>query len=196
MQTIRSFIAIELNSEARQVLADLQNRLKPLVPPHSVSWTSPANLHLTLHFLGELALDKIEPTRQALAESVIGVEPFTLKLIELGCFPNLHRPRIIWVGVGGDSETLVSLHQQLGQALHSLTGFSPESRPYAPHLTLGRVKKGIPSRRLSQLAHSLAGQVPTVNYLTTWPVSALSLMKSELTPVGLVYSQLAEQQLG
>ena len=195
MEVIRTFMAIELPSETRQKLVEVQNRLRSSAPPHAVGWVAAQNFHLTLHFLGNLPVEKTEPLSRALTERVVGLAPFSLKLLELGCFPNLRRPRVIWVGVGGDTEALMALHGSLGQLLNDLIGFTPEGRPYAPHLTLGRVSKGIPSRRLEQLAQALTGQISQVGQVGEVPVNGVSLMKSELTRHGPIYTQLAHQPL-
>ncbi len=145
MLKIRSFVAIDLSVEARAALTTLQNRLKSSVPPHSVTWTAPQNIHLTLHFLGDVTPETVDKITKTLGDGISGQTTFSLDLVGLGCFPNVRRPRIVSVGVGGNTEPLVELHRHVGHLLNEATGFTPETRPYAPHLTIGRVKKGIPS---------------------------------------------------
>jgi 2'-5' RNA ligase len=189
MQTIRSFIAIELSDEARSVLADLQNRLKAVVPPKTVRWTAPQNIHLTLHFLGEVEVNEVEQVSQAVKTAASNCRPFSLTLTGLGCFPNTRRPRIVWVGVRDKTETLVALHQNLGEGLNVIN-FKPEDRPYSPHLTIGRVKNGLPRRQLTQLGEVLDQEIRLIGELATLNVAELSLIKSELTPSGPVYTPL------
>ena len=189
MQTIRSFIAIELSDEARSVLADLQNRLKAVVPPKTVRWTAPQNIHLTLHFLGEVEVNEVEQVSRAVKTAASHCRPFSLTLTGLGCFPNTRRPRIVWVGVRGETELLVALHQTLGEGL-KVIDFKPEVRPYSPHLTIGRVKNGLPPRQLTQLGEVLDQEIRLIGELATLNVVELSLIKSELTPSGPVYTPL------
>jgi len=189
MQTIRSFIAIELSDEARSVLADLQNRLKAVVPPKTVRWTAPQNIHLTLHFLGEVEVNEVEQVSRAVKTAASHCRPFSLTLTGLGCFPNTRRPRIVWVGVRGETELLVALHQNLGEEL-KVIDFKPEDRPYSPHLTIGRVKNGLPRRQLTQLGEVLDQEIRLIGELATLNVAELSLIKSELTPSGPVYTPL------
>jgi 2'-5' RNA ligase len=189
MQTIRSFIAIELSDEARSVLADLQNRLKAVVPPKTVRWTAPQNIHLTLHFLGDVEVNEVEQVSQAVKTAASNCRPFSLTLTGLGCFPNTRRPRIVWVGVRDKTETLVALHQNLGEGLNVIN-FKPEDRPYSPHLTIGRVKNGLPRRQLTQLGEVLDQEIRLIGELATLNVAELSLIKSELTPSGPVYTPL------
>ena len=194
MTTIRSFIAIELSVEALAALADLQNRLKIIVPPHSVRWTRPASIHLTLHFLGDVAVDDITKISELVQASATACPPFILTLNGLGCFPNTRRPRIIWAGVLGETNSLGRLHQDLGQKLKTV-GFTLDTRPYSPHLTLGRVKEGIHQTQLSQLGQALEQAQPQVEQLATLHITEISLMQSQLKPAGPVYTQLAAAAL-
>lgn len=193
-QTIRSFVAIELSVEAQSALADLQNRLKALVPAQTVRWTAPESLHLTLHFLGNVAAGDIDKITQLLLDAALACPPFRLSLGNLGCFPTMRRPRIVWTGVSGETQPLQHLHRDLGEKLKTI-GFSPETRPYTPHLTLGRVKEGLPSRQLFQVGQALEQEQPKVGQLATLPVAEISLMKSELKPAGPIYTRLAEARL-
>lgn len=188
---IRSFVAIDLSTVARTALTTLQNRLKFGVPPHTVTWTAPQNIHLTLHFLGDVTAEAIDKIAETFEAGIFGHTAFTLDLVGLGCFPNMRRPRIIWVGIGGNTESLVELHGHLGRLLNEATGFVSETRPYAPHLTIGRVKKGIPQRRLTQAGQILATEQAGVGQLTRFIITEVVLMRSELKPGGPVYTPLA-----
>lgn len=194
MPTIRAFIAIELSPAARTALAQLQQRLKPLVPPQSVRWTAPDNIHLTLHFLGDIPADGVSQTSSLLRAAAATCPPFALTLGDLGCFPNTRRPRIVWTGVSGQMETLLNLHRELGQRLKTI-GFTPEARPYSPHLTIGRVKDGLPQRLLSQLGQVLEQTQPQIGQVAALDVAEISLMQSDLKPAGPVYTQLAAAAL-
>lgn len=196
MTTLRTFIAIELSDEAQAALLQLQSRLKQLVPPHSVRWTAPQNIHLTLHFLGDVSTESVEQIGTVLQQVTAIYRHFSLKLAQLGCFPNTRRPRIIWVGVTGDMKLLESLHRDLGVGLKLAIDFSPETRPYAPHLTIGRVKKGIPSRHLRQLSEILEREQSKVGRLVDLQVTEIHLIKSELKPTGAVYTSLNRGKLG
>jgi 2'-5' RNA ligase len=194
VETIRSFIAIELSPGAQTALAKLQTRLKAIVPPQTVRWTAPANIHVTLHFLGEVELNKIEAVSQLLHVSGSTYAPFTLTLGGLGCFPNTRRPRIIWTGVQGQTEILSKLYQDLGQRL-KVIGYTPEARPYSPHLTIGRVKDGLPSPQLARLGEVLEREQAAIGEFATLRVTEIALMKSDLKPAGPSYTQLARADL-
>jgi RNA 2',3'-cyclic 3'-phosphodiesterase len=189
MSTIRSFIAIELSTEARAALAKMQDRLKSVVLPKTVRWIAPENIHLTLHFLGNMSVAEVEKVTALLQNELGTYQPFALTLEGLGCFPNTRQPRIVWVGVSGETEPLVALQRELGRRL-SVIDFVPEARPYAPHLTIGRVTKGLRSRELSRLGELLEQEQAGVGQLAGLPVTEISLMRSDLNPTGPVYTQV------
>jgi 2'-5' RNA ligase len=190
MTTIRTFIAIELSPEAQEALTNLQNRLKTIVPPNTVRWTAAQNIHLTLHFLGNITPTDVAKVSEVIQTCAPAYQAFSLTLSGLGCFPNTRRPRIIWAGISGDTGSLVKLHQDLGQRLKVIE-FSPDNRPYSPHLTIGRLKRGTPPRRLTQLGEAIEQTKTDVGNLAIQGVTKVSLIKSELKPSGPVYTQLA-----
>lgn len=194
MTTLRTFIAIELSDQAQAVLADLQNRLKTIVPPHTVRWTAPASIHLTLHFLGDISPEDVAKVTDVLQAAAATCSTFNLNLGGLGCFPNTRRPRIIWAGVLGQTDVLVKLQRDLGEKL-KVIGYTAEARPYSPHLTLGRVKEGIPQRHITQLGQVLEQAQGQVGPLADLHVTEISLMRSELKPAGAVYTQMTSAML-
>ncbi len=196
MPTIRSFIAIELPDHARTELTRLQDRLRDIAPPKTVRWTAPKNIHLTLHFLGDVPVHQVEEASHTVRDVGAAHIPFSLKLSNLGCFPNTRRPRIVWVGLSGETEALVQLQRDLGERLNQAIGFQPESRPYSPHLTIGRVDRGIAQQRLMALGQLLEQEIPGVGELAVLPVQGIHLIRSDLKPGGPVYTSLAHAKLG
>lgn len=139
MSTIRAFIAIELSDEAKAVLADVSETLANQTPSGAVKWVEPQRMHLTLRFLGNTPLDKLDELAAALDAVAEQHAPFRLALNALGCFPNGRRPRVIWVGVEGDVARAQALRATIEEAIEPF-GWEPEEKPFKPHLTLGRVK--------------------------------------------------------
>jgi len=193
--TIRSFIAIELSDMARAGLARLQSRLKETLPLKTVRWTDPKNVHLTLHFLGDLPEDRLEDVSRSVRDAAAAHTPFSLNLSNLGCFPNTRRARIVWVGVTGDIDHLVALQSDLGDRLKKGVGFEPESRAYSPHLTIGRVKKDLPRGQLRELGQILENQIPGVGHLASLRVDCIHFIRSDLKPDGPIYTSLAKGNL-
>lgn len=183
LERIRSFVAILLNDEVRAALAREIDRLRPLAP--RVGWVAPPNLHLTLKFLGEILPDELERVQEGLVEAVAGTSPFSLLFHGLGAFPGLARPRVLWVGVTDGSQAAQALQSRVEAAL-ARRGFAGETRPYAPHLTIGRVRE---PRGLARLQEAMARDARME--FGRLEARALSLMRSDLSPGGARYSELA-----
>ncbi len=194
MQTIRSFIAIELPDGTKMALSRLQNRFKPLILPNAVRWISSSNIHLTLHFLGDVPKSAIDKIVETLRQSAVTWSPFSLRLAGVGCFPNFYRPRIVWVRVEGETDPLIKLRQDVGERLKAID-FIPETRPYSPHLTIGRVKEGLSPTQLSDLGQQI--ELLEVQQLAPLAVTAIYLIQSDLRSTGgPIYTPLAEVRLG
>jgi len=187
MEQVRSFIAIELPSELKAMLVQLQAQLKLGGPP-SVKWGDPSSIHLTLKFLGNIALEKIGEVTRAMEEATRGMSPLHLEVKGLGAFPNLRRVQVVWVGIGGEVDKLSQLQHRIDSNLAPL-GFTAESRPFTPHLTLARLRdRSLPDeqQRLGQLISETRFESAY-----TIEVDSISLMKSQLTREGALYSQLS-----
>lgn len=191
MEQIRSFIAIELPTEIKTGLSSLEEKLKSGGYP-LVKWVAPESIHLTLKFLGNIATSKISPLVAAMERAAEGILPFGVSIRGLGTFPNWQRPQVIWVGLSDGVEILSNLQKRIDSALSPL-GFSPESRPFTPHLTLARVKETASSQEQRKLGDWVASTEfgPPLSF----KVDALSLMKSQLTPSGAIYSRIALVEL-
>jgi len=187
MELVRSFIAIELPAEVRAELASIEEKLK--VRPHPfVKWVDPESIHLTLKFLGSVSGETIPEIVEAMSLVAQPVSPFTLQIGGTGAFPNWQRPQVVWVGVGGEMGRLTTLQRELEAALSPL-GFPPESRPFSPHLTLGRLRERVTPedrRRFGLWAQSVNFEVSL-----SFEVNAVRLMKSQLTSSGPIHSELA-----
>ena len=187
MEQIRSFIAIELPPEVRQALTGLQAKLKA-GDGRQVKWVEPENMHLTLQFLGNIDAGIVDNIASAIRQAAIGTHPFQLEVGGLGVFPNTQRVSVIWVGLTGDMEKLVGLQKSIGANLAPL-GFKPETRPFTPHLTLGRVKDYCRPPERAALGQVIARTAFNNKYRVT--VTAVNLMQSRLTREGPIYSRLA-----
>ena len=99
MDAIRAFVAIELPPFVLDELAQIEARFRPQVPDGCVRWVKPDSIHLTLKFLGQVPSDQIELITASLRTAVASHHAFTLNIAGAGCFPNLSRPRVVWVGV-------------------------------------------------------------------------------------------------
>jgi len=191
MEQIRSFIAIELPDDLKRALIRLQEQLKS-GKSTSVKWVDPYSIHLTLKFLGNINTDIIGKISGALEEAVRGISPFHLETKGLGAFPSLKRVQVVWVGITGEVDRLSQLQQRIESSLATL-GFVTESRPFAPHLTLARVRdRATPDERqnLGQLIASTS-----LEGVYSVDVNSVRLMRSQLTREGPIYSRISSVKL-
>jgi len=187
MEQVRSFIAIELPNELKVGLSQLEAQLKSGKQP-GVKWVNPYSIHLTLKFLGSIAVDRISQITKSMSEAVQGISPFPLEVKDLGVFPNLRRVQVVWVGISGEVDKLAQIQQRIESNLARL-GFAPESRPFTPHLTLARLRNQASLDERQRLGELIAGTRFEVAY--TIKVDAISLIRSQLTREGAIYSRIS-----
>ncbi len=191
MEQVRSFIAISLPEEVKVGLAQLQAQLKS-GEPSSVKWVDPFSVHLTLKFLGNVAVDKVDEITKAMEKAAQGISPFHLEVKSLGAFPNLRRVQVVWVGINGEVKKLSQLQQRIESNLSPL-GFTPELRPFAPHLTLARLRDQASSDERQRFGQLIAGTKFEPTH--TIKVDSINLMRSQLTREGPIYSQISSVRL-
>ena len=155
-----------------------------------MAWVAPANLHLTLKFLGAVPEDRIDAVAGALGEAIRDAHPFQARMRGLGAFPSAGRPRVVWAGVTEGVSEMTALAQRVDAALAAL-GFPRDERPFSPHVTLGRVRQ--PGRNPA-LTDALAGEA--AREFGQMHVPSASLMQSQLGPRGARYTELAAVRLG
>jgi len=183
-KSIRTFLAIELPAEVMKDIGVVQTRLKKSLQG-IIRWVRPEGIHLTLKFFGDISERDSATISRIVADHASGIKPFTLYVRTLGAFPDLNRPRVIWLGVGGDVQRLMLFQKSLDQKLYE-NGFAKEEQSFKPHLTLARIKehrgliglaKAVEKRDNYEAGHFNAGE--------------LVLFRSRLTPAGAVYTKLA-----
>lgn len=183
--SIRSFVAIELDDETRAAVVRLQVHYRQQLGS-AVRWVRPEGIHLTLVFLGSVAgarLQALDPALQAVGTQT---PAFVLRLGSLGAFPSVTRPRVLWVRVTDAGATLAVLQRGLHVACQT-QGFAVEKRAFAPHLTLGRVVAPLAGPLLLPLQPE--GTAPSLE------VRSFALMRSELLPSGARYTRLGDYPL-
>ena len=187
MEQVRSFIAIELPDELKPELSQLVAQLKS--GEHSwVKWVDPYSIHLTLKFLGNVAVDMLDDITGVIEEAAQGIAPFRLEVKDLGVFPNLRRVQVAWVGISGEVDKLAQLQQRIESNLAPL-GFAPESRPFVPHLTLARLRYQALLAERQRFGQLITGTRFEATH--NIKVNAISLMRSQLTREGAIYSRIS-----
>jgi len=181
----RTFICLELPEEVCVQAGALQGKLAGL--GDTIRWVNPRNLHLTLRFLGEISWSQVETVCLAVRSAAARTDPFSIHLSGTGCFPSQRRPRAFWIGVA-EASHLIRLYEAVEQELFC-AGFPRETRPFSPHLTLGRVRVDRSSARLGTLlAEAEFDAAP-------FPVTEVTVMRSDLKASGAVYSPIAKLKL-
>jgi RNA 2',3'-cyclic 3'-phosphodiesterase len=191
-ELLRTFIAIELNRPLREALARIQDQFRAQMPRGSVRWVEADGIHLTLKFLGDTPRKQVPEIEAALQRAVAGFGPFEFTVEGRGCFPNTRRPRVVWVAVRDHGQMLARLAAAVEREVAPL-GWPTEDRPFSPHLTLGRVGRGVSSH--DETAVGQAVEQSVVEQIGRQRVSGINLMQSELNPSGAVYRRLLEVAL-
>ncbi len=186
-ELLRTFIAVELDESLRQSLVTLQNRLKKQTPAGSVKWVAPDGMHLTLKFLGDTPPQRIPDIRAALRDACATFPPFELAFEGRGCFPNFHKPRVVWVAVRAPGNALMRLQRAVEDHIASL-GWPSEARGFTPHLTLGRVSRNADARAAATVGAAVENLI--VEELGRQRVERVNLIRSDLRPTGAVYTTL------
>ena len=185
---MRLFVALNLPDEEKQRLYEAAAPLRET--DWAIRWIDPEAIHLTLKFLGEVRPQDVEAVEEAIARVAEKTTPFRVDIGQLGSFPSVRRPRVIWVGVEATPE-LRCLKHDLEWELASL-GFERETRAYHPHLTLGRVNRDAGAGDF----RSFETHVREFDYESHLDVGTVYLMRSHLSPKGARYEPIAEAPLG
>jgi 2'-5' RNA ligase len=151
-------------------------------------------MHLTLRFVGDTAEDRVGAIKECMADAATRSGKFTLHLDDTGGFPDLRQPKVLWVGIKGEVDRLKMLQARLEGALTQI-GIEPENRRYNPHLTVGRLQRGVPPFAAGQVGQAFA-HVRLPEPRPELPVESLALYRSRLMVDGPRYEELARAPLG
>ena len=178
---IRCFAAIEIPERIQALLVDVQNAFRPKIK--KASWTKQGNFHLTLKFLGDVEDRNVNEITAALQKMAGSQTPFLIEIGGIGAFPNLARPRVLWVGLRQGTPLTVKLSRVINNEFVKF-GFEKDTR-FHPHFTLARLKNQVNLNTFINLFKEfeiIDGALLTVDKIT--------LVKSELHPSGAVYTPL------
>ena len=180
MRDLRLFLAIDVPNSVRGKIAEAQRFFKTL--NLDTAWVKSANVHLTVKFLGDTPSDLISAIEDRMAGIAKSTPPFLLALDNFGVFPNVSRPRVLWVGIKDWENHLVFLKAGVEREMASL-GFSPDKQKPVHHLTLGRIRS---AKNKDRLKKTLQSAQPIE--MDPFEVTSIQLIKSELTPKGSIYT--------
>jgi 2'-5' RNA ligase len=184
---LRLFIALEVPAEVCGEMARAQGQLRRNALPGAIRWTRPEQFHVTLRFLGDVPVNRLEALKTSVGAACAGFPAVRLSASGLGFFPGAERPRVIWCGAEDEAGRLADLHARLDEAVRS---FAPAGKPerFAGHITLGRFKPG---------CHAVTpGLQERITRLRTrpfggWQAGSVELVRSELTASGARYATVA-----
>ena len=187
---MRAFIAIEISEEIRSMLDRIEAHLK--YAGADVKWVGPENIHLTLKFLGEITEEKCADVKSALDEVARSAKPFELTLKNIGVFPKMEFPRVVWVGIDSGQAEGARLAANIDEAMSNI-GFEKDSRPFSPHLTIGRVRSGLNKDKLREKIASASANFQLTN-IAPHKVNSVILFQSTLTQQGPIYTKIHESR--
>jgi 2'-5' RNA ligase len=179
---------VELPEEVCERLRDHIGRLRKAVPEATASWSRVENIHLTLKFFGNVAVDRIPAISEAAARTVREFSAFRIAVSSTGVFPKPSRAQVLWIGVDDRSGKLSALQKRFDE--ECLTeGFPKEDRGYRPHLTIARLRKPDGARHLADTHLNMNFANIDV------PLTELVIFRSELSPKGSKYTALSRHHL-
>ena len=181
-------MALEIPEEAARFIAQKLSvlydaELPGLRPVHG------AGLHVTMKFLGNIPSRARSKAVSSLATAAQGFSPVRLHTVGGGVYPGRKRPRVLWVGLGGEVETLRQLSEAIERSMKQ-AGFPEDTRTlFRPHVTVGRFQRNTPLSTVQVALGHVASIAPENE--GHFGVHGLSLMSSTLTPGGAQYDRLA-----
>lgn len=178
---MRLFIALPVSGEVKKIFLNWSGQLAKKIPGAPIKWTAASQCHITVEFLGDIPGNRIAELVSLITEAVRGFRPFKFAFKNIGAFPGWNNPNAVVLYANGD-DGAARLRSILNKSLQK-AGFVKNSRPWKPHLTLGRVKGDV---QLSKEWREAA--VPTAS----WTAGRLELVESELSPGGSKYRLVKE----
>jgi len=180
---MRFFIAIDISPSIKKEILRLTAILKKGDP--DVKWVNENKIHITLKFLGNIEEKNIKPISEAIREICRKHNTFNVTFSELGAFPRIAKPKVLWLGIDKGSDFLTNLAKDIDSGLVNI-GFKSEEREFKPHLTIGRVRslRNIPA---------LTGSIKKTNFLLkeTTEVNQVVLFQSILDPKGAIHNPIS-----
>ena len=184
--TVRAFAAVKLESTVLDKIASLSTQIRKQLTSRAIRWVKTEQIHLTLRFYGNIASSEIQELLKALHPISSGTGSLTLKLGNLGCFPDFHNPRIVWLGLIGDIIPLQHIQRKVVELSENL-GEPADAKEFKPHLTLARIKDA-PRKEAQSIGDYLRSC--NLHVSAEWIVDRIYLIQSELTPQGPIYTDL------
>jgi 2'-5' RNA ligase len=186
-ERFRLFIAVAIPEEVKAKIAAAQADLRRALPGPGVRWTRREQFHLTLKFLGDVEASRVQPLEEAIHAACRGFGALHLRVEEVGFFPDLRYPRVVWAGVRDETDQLPRLQQAVDAATLDFTS-EPKEERFTGHVTLARIK-AIKRPEAESLGKAAAGMAERL--FGQWTAGEVELMRSVLSPQGAHHVCLA-----
>jgi RNA 2',3'-cyclic 3'-phosphodiesterase len=197
--TVRCFIGLSISDEIRAGLNRCQEEIDTRLRCKVFKWVRPENIHVTVHFLGNISGQIAASLEPSLIPVCRDQSPFELLLDDIGAFPSLKKPRVLWAGLRNTGGELALMYKLCGAILQKI-GVEIDRRAYTPHLTLAYLKKRVNRGDTGAAAEDLVQYIDEQPALSQKKISCtvenLTIFESSLTPQGPVYTPLAVLPLG
>jgi 2'-5' RNA ligase len=190
-ERFRLFIAVTLPEEVKAQIEAAQAELRRALPGPGVRWTRREQFHLTLMFLGDVDVARVQPLEEAIRAACRGFSALPLRAERVGFFPDLRYPRVVWAGVQDQAGQLLRLQQAVDAVTRDFTTEQKEER-FSGHITLARIK-AIKRPEAEALRQAAAGMAERL--FGQWTAGEVELMRSVLSPQGARHTSLAATAL-
>jgi len=147
-----------------------------------VKWEEYEKYHVTLKFFGDLDESRLNEIKPIIEEAVGVVSPFEMRISGFGAFPNLKKPRVLYVDLSRNEDFLI-FQRGLDEEFETV-GFAKEKRNFSSHITIGRIKRN------SRCRDSLE-KPDTISF----SISELAIMRSMLQKTGSIYTPISIYRL-
>lgn len=183
-ESIRTFIALEIEDAAKDRIYEVQNKIR-LANLVKGSWVAKDNLHLTLKFFGDTRLKYVEAIKDKIKECLNDTPPIKCELTKIGVFPEIKSPRVIWVGIKDETNTITNLAKKIEENMFGL-GFKKEKRDFKTHITICRPKQIFDPVQFGLLLEEINKNFKPLEF----NINKLTFFESKLTPQGSIYTPL------
>lgn len=183
----RVFAALPVADGVRSQMAFVVDELRPRGWP--VKWVDPTLAHLTVRFYGNVSPVEAVSLQHHLAMVAAASVPARVRADRIGAFPSPSRPRVIWIGLGGDVKALGEVAADVAATTAHIG--EPDTRPFKPHITVGRLRQGArPPSDFAAAVNEL--RLPPIEF----SIDRLQLIRSVLSPTGPTYTVIDAWPLG
>jgi len=185
--TLRLFVAMDVPDGLRQSLGKAME--ETAASATGLQWVRPENVHFTMKFLGNVEEEKLPALKKSLRDLADSQAATDISIGGYGVFPSARRARVFWLGLKDGTEQLKELARKLDKRMARL-GFPAETRPWAAHVTLARLRQ---PRDVTEMLEAWEDQ-PGIKE-TAWRGEELVLYRSVLDRTGPVYAALERFKL-